>query len=365
MKKIQIALVSKETLPVFYMINELLPDEVYLIGTDQTNDYEARIAKAVESITEKHVVCHRLKTDANDIRDCMRQCDSVHAKNGDDCEYCYNLTCGTKLMAIGALVCAQKHKAAAVYADYQSYTDFDEFHSHPMTRLLDIDTIMTLQGQKIKEKVAYAYDAERTECAESVRQFIEDKPKAYSVLISYYNRYKQLPNPFSSGKLHYYREGGKLAVEYDDAEVFSSRYRDAFKMLFEGRWWETLVADAVARWADGRHEVFTSVRFEPQNGKSTNDKNEIDVLVNMGTTLLFVECKSGSFDQNNIYKLQTICNTYGSYKSKGVIISYRRNVLKPDLEEKARENRVQLLIPNKSMGNIPRELDKIIKSSKA
>lgn len=35
-KNIQIALVSKETLPVFYIINEFRPDEVFLVGTEET-----------------------------------------------------------------------------------------------------------------------------------------------------------------------------------------------------------------------------------------------------------------------------------------------------------------------------------------
>lgn len=42
-KNIQIALVSKETLPVFYIINEFRPNEVFLVGTEETTLYWNRL----------------------------------------------------------------------------------------------------------------------------------------------------------------------------------------------------------------------------------------------------------------------------------------------------------------------------------
>lgn len=362
MKKIQIALVSKETLPVFYMINELRPDYVFLIGTLQT----AHEMDTIESISKRvGIPCHKLTTEADDAQDCMQKCENVHLQNGDDCEYCYNLTCGTKLMAFGAMMCSQRHNAKAVYAGTDSYIDLTNFERHDFSRWLDTETIINLQGQKVKDKVLYNYDAERTACANDIREFIENHVRIYGILMRYFMDYKQLPNPFESGKLLYYRKNGRLTVEYDDVEVFSSDYHDIFKMLFEGRWWETLVADAIAKWAGDDRKVWTSVRFEPNGKMKGNDKNEIDVLVNIGNALLFVECKSGFFTQDNIYKLSSVFKTYGSYKSKGVIVSFRNNVIKPDLVEKSKDERVDLVVPSRNMSNLSRELNRIVKSLKS
>ena len=361
MKKIQIALVSKETLPVFYLIKELTPDEVFLIGTMQT----AREMDIVESIAKGiGIPCHKLTTEADDVQDCMHKCEEVHLQNGNDSEYCYNLTCGTKLMAFGAMICSQRHNARAVYAGTDSYIDLSDFERYSYSHLLDTETIINLQGQKVKDKVLYSYDAARTACANEIRDFIENNNRSYGILMRNFHEYKQLPNPFKTGKLLYYRKNGRLVVEYDDVEVFSSDYYDVFKMLFKGRWWETLVADAVAKWS-GDREVWTSVRFEPNDKMKENDKNEIDVLVNIGNALLFVECKSGIFSQDNIYKLSSVFKTYGSYKSKGVIVSYRRNVIKPDLLEKASDERVYLVLPTHNMCTMSKELDNIVKSLKS
>lgn len=105
-KNIQIALVSKETLPVFYIINEFRPDEVFLVGTEETTGEMEQIER---SAAKMGTVCHRLITKADDMAYTMKQCESVHERCGNDACYCYNLTCGTKLMAFGALMCAQKH----------------------------------------------------------------------------------------------------------------------------------------------------------------------------------------------------------------------------------------------------------------
>ena len=45
-KNIQIALVSKETLPVFYIINEFRPDEVFLVGTEETTGEMEQIERS-------------------------------------------------------------------------------------------------------------------------------------------------------------------------------------------------------------------------------------------------------------------------------------------------------------------------------
>lgn len=349
--KIQIALVSKETLPVFYMINEFLPDVVYLVGTAQTAEEMDNIEKAAQKI---NVRCEKRVTKPDDMKDSYNVCEGIVTENGADNEYCFNLTCGTKLMAFSALVCAQAHKAKVVYSDTAFYTDFDSMERKPITRMLDIDTIIALQGQKVKEKVVYQYDAARTECAQEIQDFISCHLETYRTLAKCYQRSGGDLDSFSRGDVSFRSKNGSVIVEKRGVVLFSSDYSDAYKMLFSGRWWEDLVADAVHEWAGEGSEVWTSVHFEPKNNAQTSrDKNEIDVLVNIGNILLFVECKSGAFSQESIYKLGSVCKTYGSYKSKGVIVSFRDSEITPDLLEKAKEERVELIAPvSKKTGKI-------------
>lgn len=362
MKKIQIALVSKETLPVYYMINEFSPDMVYLLGTEQTKGEMRNIERVAK---QNGAECVKRIVFANDMANCMQACEQIHVENGDDCEYRYNLTCGTKLMAIGALLCAQSHHAKMVYTDTTTYVDFETMERKQITHLLDTETIIALQGQRIKEKMVYAHSAMRIECAEEIRGFITNHKKAYNVLAKYYRDYKHLPRRYDNKGVHYeWRADGEISIEENDVEVFHSDYRYAFDLLFKGQWWETLVADAVQRWVGEGYDVWTNVVFDPTLVLSDIAKNEIDVLVNIGNTLLFVECKSGYFTQDNIYKLKSVRETYGSYKSKGIIVSYYRNQ-RSDLKEKEKENNIEIVVPNNDLSNLPSLLDKIIKSQNA
>lgn len=54
----------------------------------------------------------------------------------------------------------------------------------------------------MKGKEVYHYDAERTECANAVREFIENNDKAYRILMNYYVSYRCMPDPFKSGNCH-------------------------------------------------------------------------------------------------------------------------------------------------------------------
>ena len=67
---------------------------------------------------------------------------------------------------------------------------------------------------------------------------------------------------------------------------------NATQLYFEGRWWETLVANQVRNWSTQREnlpEVWRSVIFQT-NEKDTHPKNEVDVLLNNQQKLIFIEC---------------------------------------------------------------------------
>lgn len=93
-------------------------------------------------------------------------------------------------------------------------------------------------------------------------------------------------------------------------------------------------------------------------------KNEVDILVNIGNTIVFVECKSGSLTQNEIFKMDYIKKTYGSDKSKSVLITFRP--LNADLKNKAIESRISFISPKKREQDvlqiIPDKMDEIVNS---
>lgn len=362
MSRIHIALVGREALPVFYTVAEYNPDMTYFVGTSETQETIRNLQSAMAA--------HELQSQAvvvlpYDIRQIVDQCEAIHAANGE-AEYIYNITGGTKLMAVGAMLCAQRHGARMVYTDSASITDLATFKTSALYTRLDTSTIFTLQGQKVRSYSVFTPDAARRECAQDIATFIRDHIKAYNDLMNYYLRFKQIPKEYETNHTFYQRDDSGIYVEYDNVEVLSTGYRDAFSLLFDGRWWETLVAETLYKRYTGRYEMWTNVRFKPQTtDDERKDKNEVDILLNIGNTLLFVECKSGAFDQNNIYKLESVCQTYGGYKSRGVIVAFQPNAIKAELLEKARDRKIDIIVPDATLANLGSKLDTIINSLKA
>ena len=61
-KNIQIALVSKETLPVFYIINEFRPEEVFLVGTEETMQEMEQTGQTHQNYSDKNCNISNCKT---------------------------------------------------------------------------------------------------------------------------------------------------------------------------------------------------------------------------------------------------------------------------------------------------------------
>lgn len=365
MKHIHIALVGREALPVYYTVAEYKPDLTYLVGTRETRT----VVKNLQAVmSTKGLKSQSIEVSPYDVEQTMAKCTGIHEANGE-AEYSYNLTGGTKPMAIGAMLCAQRHGARMVYTDAASILDLASFERKPLATKLDNKTLFALQGQKLKGYKVYKFNKEKTNCSKAIKEFILDNKRVYQTLLKQYEFAKKKEVDFDfyeDNNILYKMEDGQLYVELDGMEILSLEDTDAKELLFEGRWWETLVADWIARWAKGKYEIWTSVKFMPNTVSSDNDKNEIDILVNIGHTLLFVECKSGNFVQENIYKLNSICKNYGSYKSRGAIVSFWPVNRRPELLEKAKEDDIDIIAL--SYGNpksLEPALNEIINSLKA
>ncbi len=372
MKNVHITLVGKEALPVFYPIYEYHPDIIYLIGTKESRVAMANLCATIKQMGMK-CVQEKLK-DAYDANESRRKCDSIIADEGFDCTYTFNLTGGAKPMALGAMWSAILHNCEMIYTESKNYINIRTSEKTPLQKHLPSELIFMLQGQKLKSYNQYTPDPERSKCAEEVRNQVFDpyKREVLDLLKAEYDRnINHINSPFSCGPVSYKKDGTNTIIAYNDDEIFQSDYPEADMLLFEGRWWETLVADAIYKWAKDKYDVWTSVVFDPQKEDYTRDgikitKNEIDILVNLGNKFLFVECKSNSFNQDDIYKLNRVTQTYGSDKSKGVLIAYRIfSRIRSNLREKATDNKVDILTFDNDFSNLDSELTRVINTLKA
>jgi hypothetical protein len=88
-------------------------------------------------------------------------------------------------------------------------------------------------------------------------------------------------------------------------------------LLLNAGWFEYEVALILSRWEHAK-EIRMNCIF-PAKNKST--KNEIDIIVNTGAKLLFVECKTQIKNITDIDKFHSAVKNYGGLGSKALFIT--------------------------------------------
>lgn len=100
-----------------------------------------------------------------------------------------------------------------------------------------------------------------------------------------------------------------------DVVTFQSPH--AFDMVVSSGWFEYEIAKCLELWMEAKDIWLNSV-FPYRNN---TPKNEIDIIVNVGYKLLFVECKTKIFDYTDIDKFRSAVKNYGGLSSKAIFIS--------------------------------------------
>lgn len=380
MKKVHITILGSQALPIYYPIALDRPDEVFLLGTNENILVAAQLESVIKSKDwGKNVIVHRPPTvNAYDVATSENACREI-LESVKGCEITCSIVGGTKTMCIGVYKAAKEaigkgECVKIIYTDSKNILDVESGELTPIELQIDNNTISALQGQSLKKCIEYIYDEERLSCAKEVKDYICRHKKDYEVLRKAYDKcgkeqklYKYPLNYNPHGLSYSYDERQENISIENESYATDFGCEDVYKLFFEGRWWEEIVANKIWEWtkSKGKGKVYVNVEYQysPSRDAKTNTKNEIDILVNVGTTFLFIECKSGTVTQDNINKTGGIRKLYGSDKSKSILISYYP-INPPDLKRKAEEQGVHV-IEGGSLKGLFQKLDKILNSINA
>ena len=109
-------------------------------------------------------------------------------------------------------------------------------------------------------------------------------------------------------------------------------------MFFKAVWWELLIVNEIAKTMKFK-ELFLGFELNFKSDKNTT-KNEIDILINTGKKLIFIECKSGLVKQEDINKMKIVKQTYGGVIAKSILVC--RELPNPSIIEKCKELDIEL-----------------------
>lgn len=371
-KKVHITILGKEVLPVYYPIEVFSATEIYVIGTEE--NHNGNVYANLENYCKSQgYKIHFVQVEAYNILSTMTECERIHSMfDKEDTEFLYNITGGTKIMALGAYRIAINNNASIIYTNSKEYIDLNTYETKPLSCHLSNESIFKLQGQELKSYTKWdnLKEHESIICARKIRSFIIYHKNEYRELSDRFRQIPIIPNSYQTRSLSYSFIDGQLQIEKEGKIILSVDSPNAKELLFRGRWWECLVAEAISNWSNGQYEIWHSIVFKTTNNTNVLqqynilDKNEVDILVNIGNTIVFVECKSGLLTQNEIFKMDYVKKTYGSDKSKSVLITFWP--LSDDLMDKAIESRISVISPKKRRDDvlqvIPNKMDEIVNS---
>lgn len=334
----QITLVGGQWLPVYLGIKEYQPDHIHFVVSEESRN---RIASIRDSIGEDKITVYFC--DPYNFSSVANTIENIISGIGDHGAIQINLTGGTKIMFLAAQSIIQNKKIRGFYIDQNETVLFvPEFTPHKLTCSLTVQEFLQMSGHTITSSKSFD-DFSESEVKEAfaIRDFITIhdtvSTKVNAALRKIINASKgSMPKKDSfslAGGIELAWDCDNIHLKVNGKTLLALQSRSARTFFFYAGWWEYVVADAIRRW-EGAKEIYMQceIPFKESTGIS---KNEIDILVNLGKKLIFIECKSGNITPNEINKMKIVRDTYGGLISKTMLVS--RYKPSPEIMEKCDE----------------------------
>lgn len=336
MKKIHITLVGGQPAPVYNGIVATQPDRVVYIYSEGSENVLEILKKEV------NVPCDDTTplspTDPNEIVAMAKQLSEKYKND----EITLNISSGLKSWShLFGLVFDKMPNASVVYMDQNNVLWNYRTMESRQNFSFDMHTLFRLYGNSIdnnyKRFSDYTEDDNKAiKEIENIRMFnvndfnqltavLDDKQKnilknqplgkfdlinAKKSSLSYVEWEKQKGDLTGFVKICLYNKKGSCKEV-----VISSK--NAIDLVFNSGWFEYKVAVLLSKW-DKAKEICLNCHFP---FRSNIDKNETDIIVNTGTKLLFVECKTQITHTTDIDKFHSVVKGYGGMGSKGLFVT--------------------------------------------
>lgn len=324
MRKVHISLVGGQPIPVYIGIkDDGQANTVILVCSSQSREEAERIE---EQFSKREV----------SIKECsptdLYQIENLACELRTQCQKCevtINLTSGTKLWSLSFF---------RIFSDHPSvrfiYVDQTNLMVDIMTKELhqcDINkqTRFELYGTPLKEYNSInEYTEEDIAVMEEVERLRRFNKKAFSLLTNNVDDEKlneEIPfydnNSGSSINFSRVTKWAEITICGNRGIVTKQLQSEhLLNILFNAGWFELKTA---LEFRKNPHvkDVWLNCKFTDSDG---NPKNEIDLIVDLGTRLLFVECKTMIFDITDIDKFRSALRNFSGTSSSGIFVTYEK-----------------------------------------
>ena len=327
MAHIHISLIGGQSYPVYLGIADLNPDGIILIHSSQSREEAERIQQEID------VPTHLQEFDPVDIQSIYHQLEKNFTRLSSDDIYTVNITGGTKLWSIAFYeYCKRYSNAKLIYIDQNNCVcNLVTLEKYQSVVSFDTDSVLRLNGTKAESYLLYQdYTEADKNCINRIKKL---RRHSYEKFNAFSIPNKKWENELKQKKLGSWRLEDGSQIEWDKETTTikillinnkSEKLNDMltsphiFNLFFHTGWFEYEVASLLSTWQYAK-EIRMNVKF-PYNAER-NPKNEIDLIVNTGNRLLFVECKTQISDITDIDKFRTAVKNYGGMACKALFVT--------------------------------------------
>lgn len=347
--KLHISLVGGQTAPVYQGVVYTNPDKVILIHSaatiEQAERIKVEIVHDVELVQMSPVNLNEIYSKINDIAN----------KISEDTLLTINISSGTKPWSI------------ALYKEFSERQNCTIFYIDQNTKLWDFKTCKTgnvafdmdaqfrLYGNPLTNYIKYdAFTHEDFEAVNKIKDLRNFSFRDFNTLTSLFEeKPHQTKHILASGSWLEWKKEDKsfsLFLKYKDkSKQTILKSPNIRKLLLNSGWFELEVAGILSKWEKIR-DLRLSCIFPSKN---QSPKNEIDIIADLGTRLLFVECKTKLTKETDLDKFASAVRNFGGMASSLLLVT--QVTLSEKANEKCKDNGIMYFSLDSANEKFPAE----------
>ena len=328
--KIHITLVGGQPAPVYHGIVATKPDKVVYVYSKDSEKALITLRKELNYPEDSYP-----PLDPTDPKEIFERAELLAERYKDD-EVTVNISSGLKSWShLFGRVFDARPNASIVYMDqnnvlwnYRTMKPEEGFN-------FDMEMLFRLYGNPLKHFTKYADYTDQDACAaQEIERIRHYQTSQFNDLLTVLN--KAWSNQLDQQKHGRFDHAKGAYVEWDKPDFVRINLVQAKRgpsevtitsphavaLAFKSGWFEYKVARMLSHWKYAK-DICMNCKFPPSKAPNQTQfpKNEIDVIVNTGTKLLFVECKTKINNSTDIDKFRTAVRNYGGNGSKALFVT--------------------------------------------
>lgn len=354
MSKVHIALVGGQPAPVYNAIKYIKPDIIIFIHSEKTLRQVENILSALDD-SSAHQEILLNETEPNTIISCAKE---LAEKYKND-EVSVNISGGLKSWShLFGLTFQPLPNSSVIYVDQNNMLwNYKTLKSIDISQSFNIYTNFKLYGNTLEHyKLLSNYnddDRKAVAIIEKARNFshavfnkltLNLTPEQKHTLKFLNNSIFEYNGSFIEWHKASNDSNGYVKIVLNkskNSKTFEISSPNAVDLTFNTGWFEFKIADLISAWNKAYAMYINCIfkfPFNPNKDKNEIDKNEIDIVIDTGKKILFVECKTQISNITDIDKFRNVVYKYGGLGNKALFIT--DNKMSDDAKAMCEDNNI-------------------------